>query len=43
MSSNEIHMAVNRVRAEFSEMPGLRLSCRRRRVYGDSIRQIAVM
>jgi len=26
MSSNEIHMAVNRVRSEFSEMPGLRLS-----------------
>jgi hypothetical protein len=26
MSSTEINMAVNRVRAEFSEMPGLRLS-----------------
>jgi hypothetical protein len=26
MSSSEINMAVNRVRAEFAEMPGLRLS-----------------
>ena len=26
MSSTEISMAVNRVRAEFAEMPGLRLS-----------------